>query len=239
MGDTTVMKNKKLLIVGGFLVLLVLIGLGFAGVQSFTFQLAKSYPDNNGTLNVGNSIILTYNRDIQDGAKITAPFTYTTKVDGAKLYVTPNAELAQDRPYQITVSGVKEKNGSAVAANTTLIFKVAALPFNTLPKEQQDELSNTDNIEYRLNPVSAILPIAELEYAIDSAKLNGKYYTVITPAATPSAGLTEDEYNAEYKREYDEGVALLKEKGFDAKKVNAISDQDYAKLQSKTTEGSE
>lgn len=157
-------NNRRLVIIIGFIVLLVL---GLAIYVSISnnqrFRLIGSIPTTNGNIPTSTGVMrLNFNRKLKDidySQKIDgneSNIVTSTKVEGTTLLVYLTT-LEENKSYRFNINSVTSETGEVINKVSVNVLAVY-VPYDKLPKEQQDlEASQTDQNNHS-DPILALLP---------------------------------------------------------------------------------
>lgn len=205
--NKSVISLKRLLLI---LVILVLLLAGYWAIQSLRFRLVSTSPNLSDVADIAPYIDLNFNKSLSSGyvvVRITPNAMKSFTVNGKTLRVNLSSTMDNIK-YSITVNGLRSVSGQLFSR--TLTFVPHNIPFNKLPKdEQQAIISSQDPNDPSLvtnNPLLAHLPYGGIGWRMLGriGSVNGK--------STLTIEVTISFSDADYKSSVSQQQTLIQQR---------------------------
>ena len=134
-------RGRKILAFGAILIVVVgVILLSLSAHDSNSFRLVSTSPDMDNVGTVTPYITFTFNQPLtKDGLSITSKTNAikSVRVNDKQLIVTLPSSLQLGSSYNIDIGSISSTDGSTIT-NQTFSFTTKPIPFDSLPKDQQE-----------------------------------------------------------------------------------------------------
>lgn len=183
----------------------------WSAFQKSHFDVAGTDPNLKDASIITPFIKVSFTKNISDKGLVvesSPKIVSSTSVTAKTLTIKLNTPLKPNTKYTITIVSVNSTGGQVIT-NKTLSFTPKDVPFDKLPKQQQDAIMNVQSqkLPVTTDPLLSVLPHNTLDYSIDPVfSEDANKNTILTLhiqllLAPGVSGAEEANLTAQYKQE--------------------------------------
>jgi hypothetical protein len=208
-------KYKRLLIIGGGVISILLIGWSVYYTMFF-FHITNVSPNPNNISYLSPRLVVEFNKDlVADSAKVSSTdAAISSSVSGKQLIINLPADLEGNKTYVITINAIASKNGDVIKDHSISLKTVlnsnslSDADKKTILDKQQASKTSTIN-----DPIFSHLPHSTLDYSMSGSFTNdvgGNHAISIDIEITLSAADAKIDSQGAVERYHQEALDYLR-----------------------------